>query len=434
MPTDAPTTRDRDAETRQDAAARRLRWAYITGLCIIAGLATTKAIVSSAILERARHDAAVINVAGRQRMLSQKIAKAALRYEHAATVAEVQSAHDELQTAANEWAGSHQDLRFGSEERGIPTPSEPEIAEAYAQLQASFDRVRNAAAALLVWEETHGLADQRAPEVLRAIDTILQYESVFLPEMHAIVGMHETAAREHVAGLVQAKNILLAVTLVALLLEILIVFEPAVRTMSRRLREANTERRRAEALARHKTDFLANMSHEIRTPMTAILGYADLLLEPEITPTQRSEHIQTIRTNGEHLLSLINDILDMSKIEAGMLDVERVACHPAQIIEDTLSLMRHKAHQKGLTIEASADGPVPETIAADPLRIRQILVNLVGNAIKFTSSGSVRVITSVTERADQHWLDIAVSDTGIGVAPDVLARIFEAFGQAESNT
>ncbi|MEL7484774.1 MAG: type IV pili methyl-accepting chemotaxis transducer N-terminal domain-containing protein, partial [Planctomycetota bacterium] len=278
MPTDAPTTRDRDAETREDAAARRLRWAYTTGLCIIAGLATTKAIVSSAILERARHDAAVINVAGRQRMLSQKIAKAALRYEHAATVAEVQSAHDELQTAANEWAGSHQDLRFGSEERGIPTPSEPEIAEAYAQLQASFDRVRNAAAALLVWEETHGLADQRAPEVLRAIDTILQYESVFLPEMHAIVGMHETAAREHVAGLVQAKNILLAVTLVALLLEILIVFEPAVRTMSRRLREANTERRRAEALARHKTDFLANMSHEIRTPMTAILGYADLLL------------------------------------------------------------------------------------------------------------------------------------------------------------
>ena len=146
----------------------------------------------------------------------------------------------------------------------------------------------------------------------------------------------------------------------------------------------------AEAAAKVKSEFLANMSHEIRTPMTAILGFSDMLMDDKMEPRQM-EAVTTIRRNGEYLLQIINDILDLSKIEAGRLEVEHIPCSPSQILSEVISLMRVRAQEKGLPLEIEFDGTMPQSIQSDPIRLRQILINLIGNAIKFTETGSVCV-------------------------------------------
>ena len=185
---------------------------------------------------------------------------------------------------------------------------------------------------------------------------------------------------------------------------------------------------------RAKSEFLANMSHEIRTPMTAIIGYADLLLDPETTGAEQRAHIQTIRRNGEHLLSILNDILDLSKIEAGRMTTEKVACSPSAIIVDVASLMRVRAAEKGLFFEVQYQTQIPETIESDPTRVRQVLMNLVGNAIKFTKTGGVRVLARCLPDGDASKLEIEVVDTGIGLSPEQRSTLFQPFVQADSST
>jgi PAS domain S-box-containing protein len=197
------------------------------------------------------------------------------------------------------------------------------------------------------------------------------------------------------------------------------------------LREAKET---AEGANRAKSEFLANMSHEIRTPMTAILGFADVIFENGLT-SNNAEPLQIIKRNGEHLLEIINDILDLSKIEAGKLQLEEVACSPSQIVIDVASLMRVRADAKALPLSVEFRGPMPATIRTDPMRLRQILINLVGNAIKFTEVGEVRIVVQLdTTERDQPRLQIDVIDTGIGMRGEQLARIFQPFAQADSST
>jgi CheY-like chemotaxis protein len=175
------------------------------------------------------------------------------------------------------------------------------------------------------------------------------------------------------------------------------------------------------------------MSHEIRTPMTAILGYLDLLLDGDQSLDQRTRYVEVIRRNGEHLLAILDDILDLSKLEAGRIVVERVPCSPCQIVEDAASLMAGRAAEKGIAFETEYRGPIPETVATDPIRLRQILTNLMGNAVKFTESGEVRVIVETEDPldAEKPHLRFEVVDTGIGIPPKQQARIFEPFTQAD---
>jgi PAS domain S-box-containing protein len=192
---------------------------------------------------------------------------------------------------------------------------------------------------------------------------------------------------------------------------------------------------RAEAASSSKSEFLANMSHEIRTPLTAILGYAELVADEEdegLSPAQRREFVGIIRRNGEHLLTIINDILDISKIEAGKMTVEQVAMKPAQAAEEVLALIAVKAQAKGLALRAEVDGACPERIVCDPIRLRQILVNLVGNAVKFTDAGSVSL--RVVPEAETGCIRFEVHDTGIGLTGEELRRVFGAFEQADAGT
>jgi len=203
----------------------------------------------------------------------------------------------------------------------------------------------------------------------------------------------------------------------------------------------------AEGASKAKGEFLANMSHEIRTPMTAILGFADLLEEAlngddspadqaaaDGTPS-RKECLATIRSNGEHLLGLINDILDLSKIEANKMSTERVECCPLQISEEVISLMRVRAIEKGLTLEARYEFPQPEIICSDPTRIRQVLVNLTGNAIKFTQEGVVDVAVRYHPLpTGPGHLEFEVRDTGIGMSAEQVTHLFRPFSQADTST
>ncbi len=201
----------------------------------------------------------------------------------------------------------------------------------------------------------------------------------------------------------------------------------------RRLQVAKEE---AEAAARSKGEFLANMSHEIRTPMTAILGYADLMLDADADSADQRNYVHTIKRNGDHLLAIINDILDISKIEAGKMTVEQIETSPLLLLQDVASMMRVRTDAKQIEMRLDFDGPIPETIHSDPTRLRQILINLVGNAIKFTEQGSVSIVTRLIDPPDAEVprMRFDVVDTGIGISEENLGKLFKAFSQTDSST
>jgi PAS domain S-box-containing protein len=190
----------------------------------------------------------------------------------------------------------------------------------------------------------------------------------------------------------------------------------------------------AETANRSKSEFLANMSHEIRTPMSAILGFADMLLHKSPEECAQAGCVQVIRRNSLHLLELINEILDLSKIEAGQMRVERISCDLPALLSELISLMSPRAAEKGLGFGVIFQGGIPRLIKSDPLRLRQILVNLLGNAVKFTESGRIDLRVA-DEGADgpNIVLRVDVIDSGIGMSPEQLARLFLPFTQGDAS-
>jgi two-component system, sensor histidine kinase and response regulator len=199
-------------------------------------------------------------------------------------------------------------------------------------------------------------------------------------------------------------------------------------------RDLETARKRAEEATRAKSEFLANISHEIRTPMNVMIGMTELALATRITREQR-EYLNAIQSSADALLTLVNDLLDFSKIEARKLQLDRVAFNFRDALEDTMRVLAPRAHQKGLELACHIHPDLPAVLVGDPLRLRQVVMNLVGNAIKFTEHGEVvlRVQAEPSGNGDIR-LRFAVADTGIGIPPEKRAVIFEAFSQADSST
>ena len=192
-------------------------------------------------------------------------------------------------------------------------------------------------------------------------------------------------------------------------------------------------RHETEAANRVKSEFLAQISHEIRTPMTAILGFADILLE-HLHGAEGRAAADSIKRNGQYLLDILDTILDLYKIEAGKLPIEKAPCSPVSIVAEVAALMRARVQEHNLGLKMEFAGSIPETIATDPVRLRQVLVNLVSNAVKFTESGGVRIVTHLQPRPGQPpLLQFDVIDTGVGISEEQLKNIFQPFARADGS-
>jgi CheY-like chemotaxis protein len=208
--------------------------------------------------------------------------------------------------------------------------------------------------------------------------------------------------------------------------------DSALGTLANANRELESARDEADRANRTKSEFLANISHEIRTPMTAILGYSELLDEEwraSAAPEELQRGIATVHRNGVHLLGIINDLLDLSRIEAGKLELERIGFSPLEVCTEAVELLRVRAEVRYLELRLHVEPPIPERVRGDPTRLRQVLINLVGNALKFTDAGHVELRVSSRGGPDAPCLRFEVQDTGVGMTPAELERLFQPFEQ-----
>ncbi len=249
---------------------------------------------------------------------------------------------------------------------------------------------------------------------------------------------HELIATRDIQAQHSANNTLLTVAATSTLGAIITIIALTLILADLRARRKAEEqlrlaREQAEAASKAKSAFLANMSHELRTPLTSILGYADLLLATTDPPT-RERYILASRRSGEHLLTLISDILDLSKIEAGRLQLEHLECRLPDLLVEVDSLIRPRALLKNIAFSCAFDSPVPDRILTDPTRLRQILINLLSNAVKFTDAGDVKLLVRYDLGLSSPHLVCDVLDTGIGMSPDTMDALFEPFIQADPST
>ena len=419
---------------------KRLKVTYGVALTLIALTMLGSSFLMKYSIDRSRGDSRVVNLSGRQRMLSQRLTKCVLTLERAHPGAD-QDRMKEIADSLSAWKAAHLGLQRGDEKLELPVPHQsPEIAALFAEIAPFFTAMSKALDDLLVRGPSPDPGSVRA-----AAEAMLGNEPHFLELMDRITFQFDKEARERVAAIQKLEWVVLAMGLLVLLLEFVFVFRPSLSELSRHsraLQNANLRleeeaaiardlKFKAEAASRAKSNFLAVMSHELRTPLNGVLGLADILASTPLDEEQRS-YAETIKSSGEHLLAVVNDVLDFSSLERGALRLVLAPCNVRDLVDLSVRTFRKTATDKGLEFRCEMEPDVPEQIIGDKRRINQILINLLGNAVKFTSHGSVALRVSVNFEGGAQVLVFSVEDTGPGIPGKILGKLFEPFTQADS--
>lgn len=394
---------------------------YVVALSLVATLSVGAYFTMHRVMDTLRHKAAVINVSGRQRMLSQRISLYS-EYLAQAKVAERDELREKLMDLVDQFSNAHHSLAKGSVDLGTPIAAAREI---YFQSPQLLDRdVEEFILSVYSLLKVEASGTQKFSPDLKKIREL---QSRMLPKLDLAVAANQAESEAQVATLQKIETLILFFTLALLLIEAGFIFRPMVRSISRLLRAAADARETAVRATEAKSAFLATVTHEIRTPMTGVLGITEALLDTELPPKNR-EQVATLQRLSETLVSMVNDILDYSKIEAGQLKIETVEFHLPSIAKDSFALFSATMEKKGIQFKIDLDPNLPMQVLGDPTRVRQVLTNFLSNALKFTPlGGSIHLSMKQVTRG----IRFEVRDTGAGIPLASQPHIFTRYAQAD---
>ena len=428
------------AESTQPRAAsliKRLTILYMSALGSIALLTIFGQLVVQRAIIQLEGDSRIVNISGRQRMLSQRLTRLSLELAHAMNLSQSDASTQKqliarLRTDLETWTQNHRGLQSGSEALQLPSNNSQSVQNLFNELSPHFEALR----AIFESEMVRFSSDQ--PEELEAAirSKISFHSDAFLVGMDKIVTLLEQEARDRVNRLRWIETALLIATISVLICEGIFVFSPAVASLSRSLttlqstsHELERARDVAENANRAKTDFLARVSHELRTPLHAILGMLGLVEQSKLRPDQRTK-IRLANEASSSLLSLVDDLLDVAGIEQGReFVVHSQVVDLRGLLSSTSEVMSPLIDEKGLQFELNLQESLPNWVAIDADRVRQVLSNLLQNAIRYTNKGTVRCNATIRTEGTKEFLCLVVEDTGIGIPRIEQERIFECFNR-----
>lgn len=372
-----------------------------------------------------------INIASRQKSLVSQMAKTVLEIQNC--VAKGESPKEkirEYQKHYFKWTSSHKGLVSGNAEYGLSGNSPPEVEAVYDECLQYYVALNKASRAVLALDDSAEAGDILAEQ----IQIIRNNEQPYRESMNRVIYHYMEGNRSEVLNAKFMGWLLAGLTVLVMILSFSFVIRPLLRRLQNQnieLQELNTSLEKTNQV---KSDFLANMSHEIRTPMNGVIGMTTLLKRTQLNEEQH-EYVQTINSNAESLLVIITDILDYSKIEAGKLELHSEAFSLLDTVEEVIDMLKPSAHSKKLELISYIHPNVPQKILADSHRLKQVLINLVNNAIKFTHQGEVLLEIELVH-AEENFLQLKflVKDTGIGIEQDHIQSLFSSFTQADTST